>query len=211
MAQAMTTTLAYQALYPTVASSALTMRSNNYNNPPTEEDWRKIKSIFTRLYQNDEKKLKEVILELKQKHGFRATLSMCKKRITAWGLGRNLKQQEVEHILGISRHRRAQGKHSVFILRGRLIGMQEIYRYVRRKGMSISQLEERFMSGQSKDCPGLQVFSPKSVKPCLAPPTLPDSLEHLLREAKDLQLGLLDAGLCRACEGGIWYEYTAID
>jgi len=184
------------------------MQSNKYNNPPTDEDWRRVKSIFTRLYLDDKKMLRDVISELEQKHGFRATVNMYEKRIHAWGLDRKLKQHEVEKILGIRRQRRAQGKDTVFILRGRRVDIQDIDRYVRRKGMSVSQLEERFMNGQSKNCPALEVFSPQSVQPCLAPPALPDSLEHFLREAKDLQLGSLDAGLCRANEDGIRYPWT---
>ncbi|KAK5079460.1 hypothetical protein LTR70_007572 [Exophiala xenobiotica] len=205
MAQAMAIMLPHLALHPTTVSSPLMIQSNKYNNPPTDEDWRRVKSIFTRLYLDDRKMLKEVISELEQKHGFRATVNMCKKRINAWGLDRKLKQHEVEHILGILCQRREQRKDTVFVLRGKRIDIQDIDRYVRRKGTSISQFEERFMNGQSKDCPGLKVFSPQSVQPCLAPPALPDSLEHFLREAKDLQIGSLEAGLCRAYEHGIRY------
>lgn len=198
------------ALHPITVSSPRVIQSNRYNNPPTEEDWRGIKSIFTRLYLDDRKTLKEVMSELEQKHDFRVTVNMCKKRINAWSLDRRLKQHEVENILGILRQRRAQCKDTVFVLWGKRVDIRDIDRYVRRKGMSSSQLEERFMNGQSKDCPGLEVLSPKSVQPCLAPPALRDSLEHLLREAKNLQLGLLETGLCRANEHCIQYEWTEV-
>lgn len=194
------------ALHPITVSSPRVIQSNRYNNPPTKVDWHKIRPTLTRLYLDDKRTLKEVISELEQKHDFRATDNMYKKRINASRLDRKLKQHEVEHVLGILRQRRAQRKDIVFVLRGKRIDIQDIDRYVRRKGMSISQLEERFINGQSKDCPGLEVSSPKSVQPCLAPPALPDSLEHFLREAKDLQLGSLQAGLCRANEDGITYE-----
>jgi uncharacterized LabA/DUF88 family protein len=65
-----------------------------------EAEWRRIKPIFEQLYMQDDLSLKEVILELRQKHAFKASEQMYKKRIKRWGLGKNLKQHEVEHILG---------------------------------------------------------------------------------------------------------------
>ena len=198
------------ALPVATSSLALPVCRNKYSYPPTKEDWRRIKPFFVRLYLDEEKTLKDLMKELQDKHSFKATTKMCKSKITEWHLERNLRQHEVEHILGLHSQRRAQQKDTVFILREKTVDMENIYRYVRRKGMSISHLVARYRHGQSKACPGLIVLSPQATQPCLAPLTPEGSLEPFLREARDMQLGMLDAGLCKAEDDGITFRWTRV-
>lgn len=176
---------------------------------PTKADWRRIKPIFVRLYFHEEKHLKDVVNELEQKHWFRASENMFKKRINAWSLDRRLKQHEVERILGIlaqrEAQRKAQHKDTVFFLRRKQVDMQNVFRYVRRKGLSVRDLEARYRLGQSKSCPDLQVVSPKAVQPWSSPPAAEDALEWFLYEGRILVFGLLDAGLCKVTDRGISY------
>lgn len=52
--------------------------------PPTQQDWDNYRDIFTRLYQVEDRSLKEVKELLQQHYGFRATLVMSKMTSKCW-------------------------------------------------------------------------------------------------------------------------------
>ena len=68
---------------------------------PKEQDWLKIKPFFKRLYVDQRQTLDAVIEEFYHGLNFRASKQMFQKRVAQWGYGRNLKQNEVEHSLGL--------------------------------------------------------------------------------------------------------------
>lgn len=61
---------------------------------------------------------------------------MYKRQIRLWGLDKKHKQHEVVEILRLRAHRASQGKRSAFTLRGQPVDMENLRRYVRRRGLS---------------------------------------------------------------------------
>jgi hypothetical protein len=85
---------------------------------------------------------------------------MYKSRIRAWGLEKNNKSGEVEEILRQTSRRRALGKRSQFVLRGRTVDMADIERYAKRKGLRLNEAST-----------GLSDCHPELI--CLTPPASP--------------------------------------
>jgi len=73
--------------------------------PYTETEWTAIRPVFTRLYIDEDRILKDVIRHLKTHHNLHPTEQMCKKRIRFWGLSKNTKAKDKEAAL----ERLAQG------------------------------------------------------------------------------------------------------
>ncbi|KXH66106.1 hypothetical protein CSAL01_12833 [Colletotrichum salicis] len=69
-----------------------------------EEVWKVIQATVTRLYQSEDKSLKEILRRER----------MFKSRIVRWGLDKKLKEPEVLHMLELNRKRQATGKDSRF-------------------------------------------------------------------------------------------------
>lgn len=157
----------------------------------TAQDWQRIRKVFKRLYVDEDKALSEVISELKLNYGFEASAQTFKKRIARWGFDKNLKQHEVEHILGIQARRRAHGKETNFTLRGRPIDMGTVYRYQKRKGLATSVAISNYLSGRSKECRDLRPLTPHDFE-SQAWRTPNKSYEHTLRAFGDLFRGLVD-------------------
>ena len=65
---------------------------------------------------------------------------MYKRRITEWKLDKKHKRPEMEAVARKYRQREAIGKKSVFHIRGKEIGIQEVTHYLRRAGVSIDGL-----------------------------------------------------------------------
>lgn len=111
----------------TVARSSAT----RYNT----EQWDQHRDLITRLYSKENKRLVDVCEILTVQHGFHATTRSLKHRIRVWHLDKKQKDHEMRTILKAYLSRKAQGKQSIFRLRGRLIDRREISRYFRRKGI----------------------------------------------------------------------------
>ena len=99
------------------------------------EHWEQHRDLITRLYSKENKRLVDVCEILTVQHGFHATTRSLKHRIRVWHLDKKQKDHEMRAILKTYLSRKAQGKQSVFRLRGRLIDHGEISRYFRRKGI----------------------------------------------------------------------------
>jgi hypothetical protein len=162
---------------PPKSPTALQLRNKRV---PTEQ-WETIRPLFTRLYQEEKRPLKEVMEILERDHHFKATVKMFKSRIWKWGLDKKLKSDEVLAILALKRERDRQGKRSVFTIRGNEVDMDNINRYRKRN----PQLEARLIAGHS---PNLQTSGevecyspPPSPSPSLAaPPELGHTQEILI-------------------------------
>ena len=171
-------------------ASQITLSSKPDNGSDLE--WWRIRPIFEHLHLDEDKTLKEIMTELRLNHAFRATEQMFKKRIRRWGLDKNLKQHEVEHILGIEALRRGQGKETFFTLRGRKVDMRNVSRFQQRKRLKTSVAISNYMSGLSKECRDLRpltppVFDPSSWK------TSDQPYENTLRAFGALFHGLVDS------------------
>lgn len=101
----------------------------------TTEQWEQHRDLITRLYSKENKRLVDVCEILTVQHGFHATTRSLKHRIRVWHLDKKQKDHEMRTILKAYLSRKAQGKQSIFRLRGRLIDHGEISRYFRRKGI----------------------------------------------------------------------------
>jgi hypothetical protein len=67
---------------------------------------------------------------------------MYKNRITKWRLDKRNKEPEMMAVVRKKCQRDAAGKHSEFHIRGRLVDLDDVHRYLKRKGMSIKKAIE---------------------------------------------------------------------
>ncbi|KIL96649.1 hypothetical protein FAVG1_01393 [Fusarium avenaceum] len=78
---------------PLAAKSALNTRPPP--NKPTlsirhsEEEWEVVRPVIERLYTRERRKLRYVMETMEEKHNFKATIQMYKKRFTKWGFCKN--------------------------------------------------------------------------------------------------------------------------
>ncbi|KAF7512262.1 hypothetical protein GJ744_001830 [Endocarpon pusillum] len=97
--------LAYRSREPSMAAFQLAKPPiNSSSNSPSNEDWEKIRPVFEKLYNTENRPLKEVRRMLQQDHGFHANDRMYKTRINSWGLHKNVKKAEKEDLLRQVRH-----------------------------------------------------------------------------------------------------------
>src|SRR3954470_12969549 len=67
---------------------------------------------------------------------------MYKNRITKWKLDKRNKEPEMMAVVRKKRQRDAIGKASEFHVRGRLVDLNNVHRYLKRKGISIENAIE---------------------------------------------------------------------
>ena len=79
---------------------------------------------------------------------------MLKKQIKSWDLDRNHKQADMLYALRVALQRAAQGKKTVFLIRGRIVTFHNVKKYFRRKG--IHDLES-LMTGASTAAPTTRI------------------------------------------------------
>ncbi|KDN61966.1 hypothetical protein CSUB01_11652 [Colletotrichum sublineola] len=108
------------------------------------EIWEAKRPIITRLYQEENKSLKEVMEIMQRKHHFVATVKMYKSRIWKWGLDKKLKGDEVLAIMLLKRDRDALRKPTEFRIRGQLVDLENICRYMKRNPSVMA----KFKAGQ---------------------------------------------------------------
>jgi hypothetical protein len=106
---------------------------------PSKAEWTRIKPIFEKLYVQQSKTLTDTIQQIREEHNFHATQQMYKRRVKAWGLGKNLKATDIQYILDMAAARKARGKgtHEV-LLRGRNVSMETVMKSQQRRKASIS-------------------------------------------------------------------------
>ncbi|KAL2037648.1 hypothetical protein N7G274_009593 [Stereocaulon virgatum] len=102
-----------------------------------KEGWVKHRTLIAQLY--EERSLAEVMDFMERQHGFRATTKMYKTHIKKYGLDKKNKELEMRAIVRKQRRRAAQGKQSLFRIRGRTIDYESVIRYWKRKGISIEE------------------------------------------------------------------------
>ena len=103
-------------------------------------EWQQHRGIIQRLYVTEDKSLPNVVLEMKQKYNFVATERQYKRRISDWGLDKNVKDEEMRSIIEVEAMRLRQGKQSAFYVRDRRVDRKKIDRFAHRKGINRSAL-----------------------------------------------------------------------
>ncbi|KAK1982290.1 hypothetical protein LZ30DRAFT_781406 [Colletotrichum cereale] len=165
------------------------------------EIWETRRPIITRLYQEENKSLKEVMEIMQRKHHFAATVKMYKSRIWKWGLDKKLKGDEVLAIMLLKRDRDVLKKPTEFRIRGQLVDLENIGRYLKRNPSVMA----RFRAGQT---PSMQTAlevtcrtpsPPPSLSRALAPTMEMQSTEQVLCLFRDYIDGSFSSGAWR-CE-----------
>lgn len=187
-------------------ATSTNLEGQNYSYPPTELEWKRIKPHFTKLYYDDGRKLKDVMSILRAQHGFHATSKMYKSRITTWDLRRNLSHHEVVFIIATVERRKAEGKSTVVVLRGRPVDLQKVFRCQRRKRIKTSDALTFYATGRIALNCDLRCITPP---PSNVKQPASQAEEHFLFEFRSLLVGLLDTGLCRPSDGGLHFEESA--
>src|SRR5271163_495074 len=99
------------------------------------KEWEEKRTLITRLYSVENRRLVDVCKILSEQHGFNATERSLKHRIRVWHLDKKQKDPEMRMVANLYLRRKAQGKESAFRIRGRDVDIDEIRRYFRRKGV----------------------------------------------------------------------------
>ncbi|KAI1383734.1 uncharacterized protein F4822DRAFT_417403 [Hypoxylon trugodes] len=126
--------------------------------------WEAHKAEISRLYLDENKRLKDVMEIMESQWGFRASQKMYKTKLTQWKFFKNNRQADVANLLYLQRHRLAIGKESTFHRNGKPIDVEA---YMRRRGISAFDLVE---VADSSDLP------PTIVR-CRTPPSVPRPLD----------------------------------
>ncbi|KAH7419376.1 hypothetical protein BKA64DRAFT_737571 [Cadophora sp. MPI-SDFR-AT-0126] len=99
---------------------------------PSKAQWEFHRAQITRLYRDEDLKLKEVMTIMKQE-GFVATERMYKDRMKKWGLAKNIKEHEAIAILRIKSERDAQGKTTSIKMYNQTVDLDRFLRHAKRK------------------------------------------------------------------------------
>lgn len=115
---------------------------------------------------------------------------MYKNHITAWGLDKKHKENEMRAIIRKNQQRSDQSKASKFEIRERPVHFAEVVRYWKRKGISVEEVLARRTAS----------LTPEALR-CLTPVTSPLSTprelavpERILKSIRDYFHGSFDSG-----------------
>ncbi|EPS44717.1 hypothetical protein H072_1284 [Dactylellina haptotyla CBS 200.50] len=101
----------------------------------TNAEWEAKKDVILKL-REDGKELEQIVKELDKKYpDFRPTLPMLKKRMKKWGITSYLKEPDIAEAVRITADREKIDKKTIFRIGGKLVDQDEIYRYLKRKGV----------------------------------------------------------------------------
>jgi len=83
---------------------------------------------------------------------------MYKSRITAWGLDKKMKGNEVRAVVRMRRKRLAAGKASTFRVRGQVLDFDKVKSHLKRKGLTLDDVP----SESNSPVPSLECYTPES-------------------------------------------------
>jgi hypothetical protein len=114
---------------------------------------------------------------------------MYKDHITKWGLDKNNKEYEVMAIVRKKCQRDAVGKPSEFRIRGRIVSIEDVHRYLKRKGISI----EDAIARRAATPPNLRCSTPEAVPSSPANPQIFEAHRRILVSLRSYVLGSLES------------------
>jgi hypothetical protein len=82
---------------------------------------------------------------------------MYKSRITAWGLDKKMKGNEVRAVVRMRRKRLAAGKASTFHIRGQVLDFDKVKSHLKRKGLTLDDVP----SESNSPVPSLECYTPE--------------------------------------------------
>src|SRR5271155_1329583 len=114
---------------------------------------------------------------------------MYKNHITKWKLDKRNKESEVMAVVRKKHQRDAVGKASEFHLRGRLVDLDDVHRYLKRKGMSI----ENAIELSAATPPELRCCTPDAVPRSPANPEIFEGPQRVFTEIRHYIFGSRDS------------------
>lgn len=84
-------------------------------------------------------------------------IKMYKSRITAWGLDKKMKGNEVRAVVRMRRKRLAAGKASTFRVRGQVLDFDKVKSHLKRKGLALDDVP----SESNSPVPSLECYTPE--------------------------------------------------
>ncbi|KAH8887184.1 hypothetical protein GQ53DRAFT_328141 [Thozetella sp. PMI_491] len=170
---------------------------------PDEAGWDRMRPVFTRLYRDEGRTLKECMEIIEADHGFHGTTKMYKNRITEWGLDKRLKRDEVIQMYHMHRTRFAAGRKSEFYIRDRKVDWASVQKFLKRRpqlrakydagtleiGNADLGIVVRSPSPEPAEVPKVHVLFPMDAGEGLRLP------EEIVRITRDFCDGALDGGI----------------
>jgi len=98
-----------------------------------EKDWIEQRALISSMYVRDDMTLENIRRFMETNHGLRATKKMFKDRLSAWGVSKNLRDDEIVNLMRIKVSRDAVGKQIMFLRYGTLISSRRLDRRLREK------------------------------------------------------------------------------
>ena len=126
---------------------------------------------------------------------------MYKNRITKWKLDKRNKESEALAIVRKKRQRDAVGKASEFHLRGRVVSIDHVHRYLKRKGMSI----EDAIDMRAATPPELRCYTPDAIPQSPTNPEIFEAHRRILVGVRSYVLGSLDSNIWGLDLNGVYY------
>lgn len=114
---------------------------------------------------------------------------MYKNHITKWKLDKRNKKSEIMAVVRKKHQRDAVGKASEFHLRGRLVDLDNVHRYLKRKGMSI----ENAIELNAATPPELRCCTPDAVPRSPANPEIFEGPQRVFTEIRHYIFGSRDS------------------
>lgn len=124
------------------------------------------------------------------------SIKMYKVHITKWELDKRNKEHEVLAMARKKRQRDAVGKRSEFRIRGRIVSIEDVHRYLKRKGMSV----EDAIARRAATPPNLRCCTPESVPRSPADPKTFEVHRRILVSVRNHVFGSVESKtwfLCR--------------
>jgi tetratricopeptide (TPR) repeat protein len=123
---------------------------------------------------------------------------MYKNRITKWKLDKRNKEPEMMAVIRKKCQRDAVRKASEFHIRGRLVDLDNVHRYLKRKGMSI----ENAIELSAATPPELRCCTPDAVPRPLVNPQVFEGPQRVIAEIRNYVFGSLDSKMWFLLAGG---------
>ncbi len=114
---------------------------------------------------------------------------MYKDRISKWGLDKRHKEHEAIAIVRKKRQRDAVGKRSEFHIRGRLVSIEDVHRYLKRKGISVDDAIAR----RAATPPNLRCYTPEVIPSSPASPEIFEAHRRVLLCIRNYVLGSVES------------------
>ncbi|KAF1996453.1 hypothetical protein P154DRAFT_566051 [Amniculicola lignicola CBS 123094] len=99
------------------------------------DGWTKHRALIEKLYIDSQWKLDEVRRFMEKEHGHLGSTKQYKTHFKAWNIRKNVKKEEALFVMSKKNTRDAIGRKSEFRLRGKPVSVDNVVRYLQRKGI----------------------------------------------------------------------------